>query len=429
MRTCKTIKEYNKKDSSLNLDTLSHKYNSYCCPLCTSLPEILCYNQGSGTVKLICKNHGEKTLEVEDYMEKMSKFERTSEIKFQNRCSTHNEQFAFYCKDCKLNLCKKCKLDKKHEKCITYEISSLNPDKKEILYIKNIMEVLFQKKDELVRKIKSLDTKITFYDTLINTYESQNPNYYLNINLKHLVYGEDLNFEEIKNSDFAIEQSKKEVFDDFIKNNFKKATEGLDKLNLPDKNMGNSFLEQVMKGIDDTTIYKILKFCGQIQGPKEFLTLKNIKILNIRGNNLSSLSFITNKDFPYLENLNLSDNKISSLNNLKQVSFPQLKELYLSKNLIEDINILAELKIPKLRILWLSNNKISSIDILQNVNFPQLLKISLSYNNIDDISVFSNKKVKFPQLYELYLNDNTFEMKKCSKIIEELFLKIKQFYY
>ena len=143
MRPSKTIMESKKKDSSLTLDTLSHKYNSYCCPFCTSLPEILCYNQGSGTVKLLCKNHGENTLEVEDYMEKMSKFERTSEIKFQNRCSTHNEQFAFYCKDCKMNLCKKCKLDKNHEKCITYEISSLNRDKKEILYIKNIMEVLF----------------------------------------------------------------------------------------------------------------------------------------------------------------------------------------------------------------------------------------------------------------------------------------------
>ena len=429
MRTSKTIMETKKKDSSLTLDTLSHKYSSYCCPFCTLLPEILCYNQGSGTVKLLCKNHGENTLEVEDYMEKMSKFERTSEIKFQNRCSTHNEQFSFFCKDCKMNLCKKCKLDKKHEKCITYEISSLNPDKKEILYIKNIMEVLFQKKDELVRKIKNLDNKITFYDTLINSYESQNPNYYLNINLKHLVYGEELNFEEIKNTEFAIEQSKKEVFDDFIKNNFKKATEGLDKLNLPDKNMGNSLLEQLMKGMEDSTVFQKLKFCGQIQGPKELLVLKNIKLLNLKGNNLSSLNFMAGKDFPFLENLNLSDNKLSSINNLKQVSFPQLKELYLSKNLIEDINVLSELKIPKLRILRLSNNNISSLGILTNVNFTQLLKLDLSFNKIDDISVFSNKKVKFPQLYELYLNDNLFELKKCSKIIEELFLKIKQFYY
>ena len=36
------------------------------------------------------------------------------------------------------------------------------------------MDVLFQKKDELVRKIKSLDDKINFYDTLINTYKKAN---------------------------------------------------------------------------------------------------------------------------------------------------------------------------------------------------------------------------------------------------------------
>ena len=118
-----------------------------------------------------------------------------------------------------------------------------------------------------------------------------------------------------------------------------------------------------------------------------------------------------------------------SLNNFKKVSFPLLKELYLSNNKIDNIDALADLKIPQLRILWLANNNIVSIDILEKVKFPQLLKLSLSKNNIKDINVFTKNKAKFPQLYELYLNDNEFEMRDFSKILDNLFLRIKQFYY
>lgn len=253
------------------------------------------------------------------------------------------------------------------------------------------MDVLFQKKDELVRKIKSLDDKINFYDTLINTYESQTPNYFLNINLKHLIYGEKLNFEKIKNSDFVIEQSKKVEYDDFIKNNFLNATKGLNQLNLVDKNMGNDLLEKLFKGIQENSIFKILKFSGQIQLAKEIIELKNIKYMNLRGNNISSLLFLNGKNFPSLEILSLNNNDLR-FNNLKCTNFPQLKELYLSKNKIDNIDILAELKIPKLRILWLANNNIISIDILEKVNFPQFLKLCLNNNNITLNSIFIPKK-------------------------------------
>jgi len=36
-----------------------------------------------------------------------------------------------------------------------------------------------------MKKIKNLDDKITFYDTLITSLEKQRPNYLLNINIKH----------------------------------------------------------------------------------------------------------------------------------------------------------------------------------------------------------------------------------------------------
>ena len=427
MKSSKTLKETKKQDSSYTLDTITHKYNSYNCPLCTSLPEILCFNQGVGTVKLICKNHGENTLEIEDYIEKMSKWESTSELNTRNKCSVHGEPYVFFCETCQLNICNKCKSE--HNKHNIYQIGSLNPDDKEILYIKNLMEVLFQQKMELVQKIKSLENKITFYDTLIYAYKSNTPNYYLNINLKHLIYGENLNIEEIKNTEFIVEEEKKEIYKDFIKNNFIKATKGLNQLNFVDKQLGNNLIDQIFKDIENLSIYKILKIGGQIQDTKEVIELKNVKYMNFRGNKISSINFLNGKNFPNLEILSLNENEIISIDIFKKVSFPELKELYLSKNKIESIDVLSEMKTPKLRILWLANNNISSVYIFNKVNFPQLLKLCLSYNNISDISVFSKKQSKFPQLYELYLNDNPFELKSSSQIIEELFLKIKQFYY
>ena len=428
MKQSRTIvRDTLKGKSSYTLDTLTHKYEYYCCPLCSSLPEILCYNQGSGTVKIKCKTHGEKTLEIEEYMKKMAFWEKDSELRLKNKCEVHNEKFAFYCQACEENYCKKC--SNKHEKHTTYNLNSLLPNKQEILYINNIIEMLLQKKDELEKMMKILDHKITFYDTLVQTHKNQYPNYLLNINLKHLVYGEKLNFDEIQNTEFVYDQSQRELYDDFIQNKFIKATEGLNQLNLIDQNMKNELIESVFKGIEENTIYDILKSSGKVKEPSEIINLKNIKILNLRGNKLTSLNFISNKNFPFLEILSLNDNEINSINNLKSVSFPLLKELYLAKNKIENIDVLAELKTPNLTILWLANNNITSIDIFEKVNFPNLLKLSLSKNQIKNINVFSKNRAKLPQLYELYLNDNEFEINNFSKIIDSLFLKIKQFYY
>ena len=430
MNTSKTIIEPKKKKTLNTRDNLFHKYDSYCCPLCSSLPEILHYNDINRSLKIKCKKHGINDYDIEDYMEKMVNWESISEIKLKNKCSFHNEQYAYYCQDCEQNMCKKClELFPIHKEHVKYEISSLRLNNSEMSLIKETINVFLQKKDELIRKIKNLDDKITFYDTLINSYERQNPNFLLNINLKHLLYGEKLNFDAIKNTDFVNKQSKKEIFDDFIKKNFLKATKGLNQITLIDKNIGNDLLQEIINGIGNSTVYRTLKFGGKIKDPKEVIKLENIKLLNLRGNKLSSLNFISGKVFPFLEIISLNDNEFDSIDTLKNISFPLLKELYLSKNKISNIDILSELNIPKLRILWLSNNNITSIDVLEKVKFPQLAKLGLNKNKINNISVFAKNKAKFPQLFELYLNDNEFDLKAFYNIIKELQNKVQEFYF
>lgn len=50
-----------RRGSLYTLENLFHKYDSYCCPYCSNLPEILNFNEGNGTIKFKCKKHGEKT--------------------------------------------------------------------------------------------------------------------------------------------------------------------------------------------------------------------------------------------------------------------------------------------------------------------------------------------------------------------------------
>ena len=431
MKRSHTIINNIKKELVENIkENIFHKYNSYCCHLCSTLPEILYYNEGNGTVKLKCKKHGEIAIKINEYMEKMKKWEKNSEIKLKNYCTLHNKEYGYYCQDCQENICKKCLKELSiHENHIKYEIRSLNPSNTEISLIKERISICLQKKDELLRTIKILEDTILFYDTLIHSYEKHSPNYLLNINIKHLVHGKKLNLDSIKNTELIKDnQPTKEVFEDFVKNNFLEAIKGLNKLDLKNKNIGNDLLEELIINIESTKVFDILKETGKIESPKEIINLKNIKYLNLRGNNISTLNFLSGKDFPYLQILSLNDNEICSIDKLKDISFPLLSELYLSKNKINNIDVLSELKTTKLRILWLSNNLITSIDIFEKVNFPELEKLGLNKNKIKDILVFENKKTKFPQLYELYLNDNEFNKKLFSKTLKDLYKRIQEFY-
>jgi len=419
-----------KSGSLFTIDNFFHKYDSYTCPYCSALPEILNFSEINNTIKFKCKKHGENTLLIQDYLEKMINWVSISELKSKNKCPSHNEIFAFYCKYCEENICQKClKESSKHENHIKYNIASLNPNNNELFLLKEKISIWLEKKDELNHQIKNLNDKITFYDALINSYERQSSNYLLNINLKHLVFGEKLNQDLIKNAEFIKFNTEKSLFEDFIKGNFLEATEGLNKFNLIEKKISDKYINDIMKGIEDNTIFRILKFSGKIKSAKEMIELKNIKILNLRGNQISNINFLGQKNFPNLEILSLNNNEINSIDTFKNVNIPNIKEIYLSKNNISNIDILKELNITKLKILWLSHNKINSIEVLDKVKFPQLIKLGLNKNKINDIQVFAKKRAKFPQLFELYLHDNEFDTRAFFEIIKTLYKRLREFYY
>ena len=67
--------------------------------------------------------------------------------------------------------------------------------------------------------------------------------------------------------------------------------------------------------------------------------------------------------------------------------------------------------------------------VSENVKFPQLAKLGLNKNIIKDIGVFAPKRAKFPRLFELYLHNNEFAPKAFFDIIQNLYRRLREFYY
>ena len=78
----------------------------------------------------------------------------------------------------------------------------------------------------------------------------------------------------------------------------------IDRLDLGFKKLGNNFLQELSK-----------------------IKLKQLKNLNLNGNNISDINVLENFKFDKLESLNLGHNKISDINILEKVNFKELKEL------------------------------------------------------------------------------------------------------
>ena len=414
-----------------------HKYNCYCCPFCSLLPEILNINEPNNTIKIKCEKHGEKDMDIHEYLERMSKYEYL--IDFKLKCKIHKDYFTAYCKTCEKSLCSKCEKENDHAGHEKFPIESIKPSNNEILLIKNKINIYLQEKMELQKKIGLLEDKINFYDTLIHTLETQKPNYLLNINVKHLIYGEKVNLTEFvndfvkkQNSNLSTGEISKKYFDDFVKNNFLNVTKNKGELNLLNHKLGDDILSQLFVNIDNGAVFRLLRLTKQIEANQkdaDLLSVKNLKILNLRGNKILNLKFFSEKNLPCLQILSLNDNEISSIDLLSAISFPNLKELYLAKNKISDINVLSKLKINNLKVLWLSNNNIEDIEVLGEVHFPLLQKLGLNKNEIKEIQVF--KKTKFPLLYELYIGDNNINLEEAEniEIIDKLNKKIREFYY
>ena len=425
-------KEKNKKYLNNNLlYGIPHKYNNYCCPFCIEIPEILSFNENNNSLLLKCQNHGVKPINLHSYLESMSKILNSSQNNNNNICPNHNMPFILHCKNCDINLCNKCNTENnKHLNHIKYKNVDVYPNSNEITFINNRINFFLEEKNKLIKRLENINDKIVLYETILGGIEKDFSNYYKNINLKHLIYGEDINLTKIyKDPPIPIPDIKKLNFDDIFNKEFLNLIKNKKEINLLNKKTGNeviySFFNNSLKDIFKDNNIKIKEDISFLNAN----IFKNLKTINLKGNNIVSLNFLSKSNFQNLEFLSLNDNNIKDIEPLKSMNAPLIKQLYLSKNMIGSIKAFENIKMKNLQILWLSDNNIVSIEPFKNSHLEKLEKLGINKNKINNIKVF--KYAKFPLLMELYINDNeiNFENKENLEIIIKLENKIEDFFY
>ena len=197
------------------------------------------------------------------------------------------------------------------------------------------------------------------------------------------------------------------IFNDILINEFNQKyklniKENDVKLDLSRKNLGNDGLKNLGK-----------------------INFKELKELDLYGNNISDIKILNNFKLNKLEILDLGNNKIKDINNLDEINFEELKELYLNENNISEIKVFKNVKFEKLKILDLSDNNLSDINIFEKTNFPELEKLYLNNNSVTDIKIF--EKINFNKLKMLYLYDNKIDKENNNLIISYLNSKILDF--
>ena len=415
-------------DNSSKIKNNNNSIN-YCCPYCPKIPEILNFNEVDDNISFICTEHGEKTMDIHEYLELMPKKLDSAKIIEEKKCNEHNDTFTLYCKNCEKNLCNKCIQDESHLKHKKYRIEDICPKNCEITLMKNKLNIFIEEKNKLLKKLEKISDKIKFYDIMIKSIEAGTTNFLKNINVKHVIYGEDFDLKEAEQDNNYVSQTRfnKLKLDKIINDKMLDLLNEKKQLNI--LNSEEDFLFSIFNNsLKDIIKENNIKLNTDISFLESY-NFENLQVINLKGNKIKSLNFLSKRKFNNLEFLGLNDNDIISIDPLIQLEAPLIKELYLSKNKIDSINAFKQIKMNNLQILWLSSNNIISIDPFKESNIKKLERLGLNKNKITDISVF--KYAKFPLLMELYINDNNIDFNSDinKQIIDKLKKKIEDFYY
>ena len=124
----------------------------------------------------------------------------------------------------------------------------------------NKINIYINEKNKLLKKLENLNDKIIFYDTIINAIQNGSENFYKNINVKHVIYGEDINLTKVY-KDKPIQKVKKIIkLDDIINKNFIDLIKNKNELNLLYKKTEDDFLFSLF----NNNLFDIIKQNGNI---------------------------------------------------------------------------------------------------------------------------------------------------------------------
>jgi Leucine-rich repeat (LRR) protein len=412
------------------------------CSKCGEIPEIIKIHTDNSKIEFNCKICGKYEILIDEHYDELSKNKFSSdennsvnnrefycfdckktcnenhsnhnciEIDEKKRkCLEHNENFQYFCFECRKNL---CTIEKKnsHKNHKTIEIKDLT---------KSLIDN--QKKIDDIND--ALQNIIEFNETILNKAEIfKNEDFYVN---------------SIKNMGKSLEEAKDRNSKD-IKCLFNGLSEGI-----------QNSLKAFDYFIDQKKIHlhrddKCLQLNNQKLVDKDFkcitqISFNQLKEIDISENKIKNIQSFKKMSLPFLEFLNLSHNEIDKIEPITKINSKELEYLFLQKNHIEDIETFLDSNFEKIKLLRVEDYNTN----FSNQNFnDEVAKERIEKKRIENLNKIKSKypegfiyksideqKKEFKKKYELDYDiswDNEFinlpDLKGGQKMLKALFLII-----
>lgn len=378
--------------------------DEFLCPRCDRVPEILNITN-KGEIIFKCKRHGINIKPLKEYLESI--------IIICSICKkSHNEeeQEEFrYCYDCEKYFCRQCYNMKHNSDSHRHIVETEKKDKSNkyskkyfTYFCENCQENFTREelgtnhKDHNKIKISSLENE---YNESKNMILEKNEKLLNIIKFNKFILDTSRNF---KNNYFHL----KSVINlgKLIKKTNERNSEDVEcALYELDQKIANS--KNPIKELEKLSIY--------IYRDETFLHLQNREI------DFNIFKIITEIKFKQLKEINLSGNNLKDITPLYKMSLPFLEYLNMSHNNIEEIGAIAELNSKNLKEIFLHYNKIKNLVAFLDSSFPNLEIFRVEENeNIQNSENFEKIKKKYKKSINYRLK--TFEeiKKECNIAIE-----------
>ena len=328
----------------------------YFCKDCGLIPIVQFLNTTDIIYLCNCKNKTSCKEKINAFLaKKITKIKEKDEINFKIfYCQEHkNQNYCYYCKRCKKNLCRKCIREKNEHKG------------HQILLFDELM-------NETDKKIKFIKEK--FYLNS-NSFESQSSDFLEEKNRNKIQKNNDIM--KLMNVIFNDYNSKTNYSHFQIIMNFAQF--------IDDMNQKNS------KDINELSLNKEVKILDLRELKRHSHNPELIIKITIENNNFNDLTELCKMNLINLKHLKLRENNISNLEPLVKAKFKNIKKINLAVNKIGDNNIeyLCKLDFIKLEFLNLYGNSLTDFkffEIFNNKNLYSLKKLYIGSN------LFSNSK-------------------------------------
>ena len=373
---------------------------NYNCSECSSLIEILLINEDNNIIKFKClnktKKHNIKVMPINEYLEKMKKFNNNKINK--DKCEIHtNKKYITYCLECNCHLCKDClktRIHINHNK--NKIISEIQPTKEEL----DIMKEIIKDYEIKLKNLKIEKTnKTNELDKALNVLKK--------IEKKHME--EKLQINKINRENELKENYDKYISDiELIKNEFE------EKIKLR-KNKYETNLYEIndkYKLINEKNYIDYLYRLNNIE-KKYKSKIKNLaydkKIENL--NNVKKINELVYNTYNAY-----NDNYYYCINIINILSYYYKKEYYIN-NILRRYNNYEDI----MKMIFQNNEETNEDNEKKNMEYETIImELKEHYEkNLEDIKTEKNK------IAEEYIAYKTISEKKIKDFNDEIFIIYK----